>query len=545
MDILASVGVDTVFGLPGGTIAPIFDALIDHPEIRVVIHKHESAAVFAAAGYARTSGKLGVVLVTSGPGVLNALTGVATARLDGAPVLVLAGEVSRDAYGKGALQEGSAYGLNLVQATTPLAKLAMEIPEAQGAPYALRRAIDAAMSGRRGPVVVTVPLNVSKATIQVPSLSQNVGMFYELEPELVAFTARALERSARRVIFAGSGVRHGRGPELLRALAERVQCPVMTTPKAKGVFPESHPLSLGVFGMGGHTSAQDHLAQGLEVVVAVGTSLGDLATNGWSKALQPSRNLIHVDIDTTNVARAYPAQVTLACSAEMFFEEVLASVAPVAAVETHGVRRHADAARVRSERAGRVAPPRVLWELQQALPRDTIYCVDSGEHYFFATHYLEIDHPDAYLTMTGLGAMSSSLGGAIGAQLARPDRGVAVVCGDGGFAMAAAEIATAAQEGLPIVFVVFNDQRLGMVELGNMAIFGRTPDYATGPVDIAGLARALGADARVIEAEGEVLALPELRARRDRPLVLDVRIDDAIRLPKNGRFEALGAKEKK
>jgi acetolactate synthase I/II/III large subunit len=544
VDLLAKAGVEVVFGLPGGTIAPIFDALLDHPEIRVVITKHEAGAMFAAAGYARTTGKLGVVLVTSGPGVLNAMTGLAAAYCDGIPILLLAGEVSRETYGKGALQEGSAYHLNVVAMASHISKLALEIPDGNGVPGAIRRAISTAMSGRRGPVTVTIPLNVSKSTIFVPEMSQHVSTSFELDAATMVTAANALSKSARKVIFAGSGVRHGDGPALLRMLAERLQCPVMTTPKGKGVFPEDHPLSLGIFGMGGHPSANAYLAGGVEVVLAIGTSLGDLATNGWSKQLQPSRAFIHVDIDAGQIGKSYAANICIAASAERFFVEMLGRIVPIAASAEYGVRRHADPEAQTESPAGLIAPSRAVWEIQRMLPADTIYTIDSGEHYFFATHYLETLHPDAFFAMTGLGSMGSSIGAAIGAQLACPNRRVAVICGDGGYAMAANEIATAATERLPLVIVVMNDQKLRMVELGNQAIFGRTPSYPVGPMDVIQLAASLGAEGYLVDRPGRLLEIDALRENRGRPIVLDVRIDEAVRMPKNGRFEALGASKR-
>jgi acetolactate synthase I/II/III large subunit len=541
VDVLAKAGVTAVFGIPGGTICPIYDALIDHPEIKCVTTKHESAAVFAAIGYARITGRIGVVAVTSGPGVLNTLTGLATAYCDGVPILILAGEVSRETYGKGALQEGSAYSLNIVEMASHISKAALEIVEPQSAPALLRRAIATAMTGKKGPVVMTVPLNVSKATITVPSVSQSSSTHFEIDSVSMDHAAKALSRSARMVIFAGSGCRHDRGPELLKELAEVLQCPVMTTPKAKGVFPENHPLSLGVFGMGGHPSTTAYLEHGIETILAIGTSLGDLATNGWSKLLQPTRSFIHVDVDAAQIGRAYTAHVGIACSVETFVEEILLRLPPAFGRKRFGVRCHADAEAAQAETPSTIAPQRALWELQHVFPSDTIYTIDSGEHYFFALHYLRATRPDTVITMTGLGSMGSSVGAAIGAQLARPDRRIAVICGDGGFAMTCGEISTAAAEKLPIVFVVFNDGRLGMVELGHLAIFGRTPAFAVGPVDVAAAGRALGADSYTVDRPGQLLEIEALQERGHRPVVVDVHIDPKIKMPKNGRFEALGA----
>lgn len=542
VDILDRAGVRAVFGLPGGTIAPIFDALMDHRDIHTVITKHECAAMFAAAGYAFASGNLGVVATTSGPGVLNALTGLAAAHSDGLPLLLIAGEVSRNNRGRGALQEGSAFSLNIVQMAKHICKLALEIPDASAAPALFRRAITTAMSGRKGPVLVTLPIDVARSTIHVPEIGQRMVTRYEVEELHADSAAKALSRSERKVIFAGNGCRTGRGPELLRELAETLQCPVMTTPKGKGVFPEDHPLSLGIHGIGGHASAHEHMKGGVETILAIGTSLGDLATNGWSKTLIPSRTFIHVDIDAAQIGRAYQTTISIACSAETFLEEMLSRVTPAKTPKTYGINYHKDPELTFTTTPGKIAPERAIWELQQVLPRETVYTIDSGEHNLFILHYLKSFAPDSFMLMMGLASMSASIGSAIGVKLAQPERPVTVLCGDGGFAMACSEVATAAQEKLPITFAIFNDQRLGMVELGNIALYGRTPSYTTGPMDMAALGRALGARAAVIDRPGAILELEMLREERDYPIVLDIRIDENSRMPRNARFEALGAK---
>ncbi len=541
VDTLVEAGVRVVYGLPGGTIAPIFDALMARPEIRVVITRHESSATFAAIGHARATGELGVVVVTSGPGVLNTMTGVAAAFCDGVPLLVLAGEVPHASFGKGALQEGSPYHLNVIGMARSITKLSAEVVEATAAPAVLRRAMNTALSGKPGPVLLTLPLDVSTATIPVPRLSQSVSTRFEIDEGVLDSAAKALSRSYKKVIFAGNGARVGRGPELLLAVAEQLQCPVITTPKGKGVFPEDHPLCAGIFGMGGHPSAAKLLEGGLETILAIGTSLGDLATNGWSPLLKPERTLIHVDVDAAQVGRVYAAQLGIAASAEVFLEALLPRLPRGPVVGRYGIKTHTDPEALAVGPSGLISPQRALWELQQVMQDAPIYTVDSGEHYFFATHYLQVKRPDGYLVMTGLGAMGTSLGAAMGAQLARPQRRGVAICGDGGFAMMVSELSIAASEGLPVVMVVLNDQRLGMVELGNLAIYGRTPAYPIDHLDVTGAAKAMGARALVIDQPNQILAAAATLHDRSGPLVLDVRIDRGVRMPKNSRFEALAA----
>jgi acetolactate synthase-1/2/3 large subunit len=541
VDILANAGVEVIFGLPGGTIAPIYDALLDRPEIRVITTRHESGAMFAAAAYARTTGKLGVVLVTSGPGVLNALTGLASAQCDSIPLLLIGGEVARSVQGRGALQEGSAYNLNVVAMASHITKLSLEIPEATAVPAMMRRAMATAVSGRPGPVFVSLPMDVSCKHIAPPRFAHQVRTQCQIEPSALERAAYVLQNGGKQVIFAGSGLRASNGPTLLRELAEKLQCPVMTTPKAKGVFPEDHPLSLGVYGLGGHISAQEYVDGGLDVMLAIGTSLGDVQTNGWSDKLIPKHELIHVDVDPMRVGRTYAVTLGVAAPATAFLEGVLALCEPSLAHQSFGVRDFTSAEASVSQTPGRISPARALWEIQQIMPADTIYTIDAGEHFVFATHFLRITEPDSFFCMTGLGSMGPSIGGAIGCKLARPDRTVAAICGDGGFAMVGTEVATAVQAETPIVVFVFNDGRYGMVEQGNERVYGRTPLYPVSSASTPILAKELGAETLQINAPDQLLERRFNLRRPKKSWIVEILIDESFRFGANQRMANLAA----
>jgi acetolactate synthase-1/2/3 large subunit len=400
----------------------------------------------------------------------------------------------------------------------------------------LRKAIASALSGRRGPVVLTLPMDTTTATISVPAVSLEVKTSYAIAPAAIDAAVDAVQTSRRTVVLAGSGVRVGDGPARLREFAERVQCPVMTTPKGKGVFPESHPLHLGVFGMGGHASTSNFLQDGVDTMIAVGTSFGDLTTDGWSPLLKARRNFIQVDIDPQQIGRSYAVNLGIAAPAARFFEEMTARL-PQAPATSFGIKYHCDpeAASVGTE--GRIALPRALWEIQQVFARDTLFTVDVGEHFCFATHYLRINDPNGYILMLGLGSMGASISAAIGARVAHPQRNVVAICGDGCFAMNAFEIATAVAERLPIVVFVVNDRRLGMVEIGDTALYGRTPRYPTTPMNVAKIASALGAHGVTVQQPGEILNLDILRKPDRGPVVVELLIDRSIKLPKKGRFD--------
>jgi acetolactate synthase-1/2/3 large subunit len=538
---LVREGLNVFFGIPGGAISPVVDALLDVPEARVVLVRHEAEAVFAACGHYLAGGAPAVVFVTSGPGATNALTGIASARCDGIPLVVLVGEVPRPLQGRGALQDGSSHHLDIAGVGRRLAKECWEATSAHALPALVRRAVRAATSGRPGPVILTLPLDVQSAETIDGVVASAEEPAQIVASEGVVAAARLLQASRRAIVLAGAGLRGGDGPAALLELATRYQIPVITTPKGKGVFPESHPLCLGVFGIGGHPSASAYLGGGVDVLLALGTSFGDLSTEGWSELLVPERALIHVDVDGTAIGRHYAASLAVVGPAAPFLRALAARLErPRPRIPALGVTRLTDPAEATDGEEGRISPARALWELQHVLPEDSTYVIDSGEHFLFAAHYLRVERPEGFLAQTGLGSMGSSLGAAIGAQLACPARRVAAIMGDGGFGMTATQIADAVAAGLPITACVFNDERLAMCELGHANVFGRTPAFPTPPVDVVMMARAMGADALRVEHTGDILRHAPAFAARRGPLVVDVRIDRSFKLPKKDRIGALG-----
>ncbi|MBX3186396.1 MAG: thiamine pyrophosphate-binding protein, partial [Labilithrix sp.] len=550
IDVLIDAGVDTVFGLPGGAIGPMNDALLDRPECRVITTRHESGAMFAAASYARTTGKLGVVFLTSGPGILNAMTGLASAFCDGMPVLVIVGEVPRSVFGRRALQEGSSHHLDIVTTCRPIAKMVAQIPFPDVAPSMLHRAIATALSGCRGPVVLTIPLDVMSKPIHAARFVSDVGVAHRHDAPLmraaVTDAAEAMSSAKRPLIFVGSGCRWGSTPERVRELAEHLQCPVMTTPKAKGIFPESHPLSLGVFGYGGHPSATRYLERGVDALLTIGSSLGDIATNAWSKLIVPSRHFIQIDADASQIGRNYPVTMGLVGDAGELVAALARSVPRrPRGPKTFGVHRFTDPSVAAHGSEGRISPMRALWELQRRMPAETVYTADIGEHLLFAIHYVEANDPQSFIIMTGLGSMGSSIAGALGARLGDRRRPAVAICGDGCFAMNLGDLAVAARDRIPLIVAVLNDERYGMVEMGHEATYGRTPQYPAGPMSVTLMARSVGADAVTIEHNDEIAEVDLSGLDIGRPLVLDIRIDRSVRMPKNARFDSITAATKK
>jgi acetolactate synthase-1/2/3 large subunit len=392
-------------------------------------------------------------------------------------------------------------------------------------------------------VLLTLPMDVTTATIAAPHLSGTVALETAVPDAAIDELIALLAGATRPLILAGSGVRGGDAPARLLEVVERLRCPVACTPKGKGIVPESHPLTLGVLGLGGHPSARSYLDGGVDVLLAIGTSLGDLSTDGFARELQASRAMIHVDIDARQIGKSYAPTHAVVGDAERVLGQMAALIpdgidlsrrAPVAGVARHRIRAGSSTTAI--------APQDAIAELRAILPDDAIVTVDSGEHFLWAVHCLEINHPDAFVAMTGLGSMGQSIGAAIGAQLAHPSRTVATIVGDGCFAMNAFEVATAVAEQLPLRIFVFNDERLGMVEIGHQTVYGRKPDYPTTPLDVCQVARGLGAVTLRVTQPGQLGAAIELLHTHPGPVVVDVRIDPEVRLPKKDRVGAFAPK---
>src|SRR3569623_1665808 len=329
------------------------------------------------------TGELAVVAVTSGPGMLNAMTGLASAGCDGLPVMLLVGEVPHAAHGKGVLQDGSAHGLHLVDMARHVTKLSVEVPRPSALPHLVRRAITTAMAGKQGPVMLTLPMDVTTAMIRPPRIDGAIALGEVLPAETLGEIEALLRAADRPLILAGSGARGA--ADRLRQVAELLRCPVATSPKGKGVFPENHPLALGVLGMGGHDSARAYLASGVDLVLAIGTSLGDLATAGFAPELQ-SRTLIHVDIDARQIGKSYEPSHAVIASAAQFLAAVRERFE---AKPLRGRPRELPSGVTRVKLPASSVPDRIashdaIREIQRALPTDTIFTIDSGEHFLFA-----------------------------------------------------------------------------------------------------------------------------------------------------------------
>lgn len=534
VETLNELGVDTYYGVPGGAIASMYDALVDYPHLKVVNTRHETGAAFMAMGHSRVGGSLPCLLMTSGPGITNAITGLAAAAADGMPLIAIGGEVPRKNFGRGALQEGSRYHLDVLGMVRSVTKFAAEVTNPRLAATLVRKAVATALSGRQGPVFLSLPLDVANEYVCPIQSSIHSSTRFELDDEMLDRVAEILQESERGLIVVGSGTRHPEAVRWVGTLAATLQIPVVTTPKAKGLFPESDPLSLGVFGLGGHPSASEYLGQGVDTLLAIGTGLGEAGTNSWSPVLQPTRAFIQIDIDPAQIGKNYQVDYGLVGHAHLILKELASRVRRrLRPCSTTGVKYHQPEAA--TDESVPLKSAYVIRALQEILPPETIFASDIGEHAIFAIHSLVINRPDGFIINTGLGSMGSGIGAAIGAKVAQPQRPVVAICGDYGFQMFGMELSTCMNHGIGVVFAIFNDARMRMVESGQNTVFGRAGMLHSHWVDFAALARGIGARGFTIRTPQDLAALPPDLATARIPTVLDIHIDPTSSFPVNGR----------
>lgn len=548
LDILESEGVEYIFGVPGGPLTGLFEAMADRRKIRLVLAKHEGGAAFMAASYARVSGKLAVCCGTSGPGATNALTGVASAHADSLPVLLLTGQVSTAVFGKGAIQESSAFGIDLVQLFKPITKLSAMLPSAARIPDTVRAAIRTATSGRPGAVHLSMPADMLRQPIRYQSLhpGQYRTSAQPVDLDAVEQAARLLATAHRPMLLAGHGVALGRAADALLELARAFQIPVATSPKGKGVFPEDHPLSLGVLGFGGHELAERYLrAPDLDLLLVVGSSLNEFVTDAWTLPIGAQR-LVQIDIDPTVIGRNFPVEVGIVGHAAAALRELTERAARIASdtlrstppashsrVPLDPLRelrritpRHLAPEALESDSVP-LKPQRLVRELRAAMPGDALLFVDNGNSILWGTHYFEVRRPYTYFIDLGLASMGSAVAGVVGGALAAPGKPAVALVGDAAFAMNGFEVHTAVEQRLPIVWVVLDNGGHGMVHQGDTLMKGRDLGVSLYqvPIDAAAMAQSVGARGVRVKSPAEFRAAITEALALGEPTVIDALID--------------------
>ena len=505
VEALVHEGVDAIFGYPGGAVLHIYDELWRaRDRITHYLVRHEQGAVHMAEGYARATGRVGVVLVTSGPGATNAVTGIANAYMDSTPLVVVTGQVPRHLIGTDAFQEVDTVGI-----TRPCVKHNYLVREAGDLPAIVREAFHLARSGRPGPVVIDIPKDVSAARSNYSRLD-HVGFPFSSEPACVDpdSAQRAFEfiLSAKRpILYVGGGITNSGAFDGLLALAEALRLPVTPTLMGLGGFPSSHPLCLGMLGMHGTYAANMGVAES-DLLVALGVRFDDRVT-GKLATFAPQASVIHVDIDPANIGKNVAPSLALAGDVKQALNQFLSLVRQETpeSLEQSIREREPWWDQIRnwqreqplrfSGSQDQIKPQTVIRELHRLTQGDAIVTTDVGQHQMWVAQFYPFTRSRQLITSGGLGTMGFGLPAAIGAQLAKPEQLVIAVVGDGGFQMTNQELATAVQYGLPVKILIMNNGYLGMVRQWQEMFYDRTyseVDISVAP-DFVKLAEAYGA----------------------------------------------------
>jgi acetolactate synthase-1/2/3 large subunit len=537
---LEAEGVEYIFGVPGTTLVPLFDALNKQSAIKPILAKHEEGAAFMADGYARVSGKIGVCYATSGPGATNLVSGVATAFMDNIPLLVVTGQVPTSMYGKGTFQDSTKAGIDSVAMFDPITKYSTMIMSKYKMPEVLREAFRIALSGKKGPVHISYPKDIMQTQVedsQLPPQAYRVKAEY-FDRKLVIDAAEKLVKAKRPAILVGSGAIASDATSEVLELAEMLNIPVATTPKAKGAFPESHALSLGVLGFCGSPSAEEYILGDVDVLLVIGSSLNEGATFSWDPRLMPSDCLIHINIDPSEIGKNYVAGIGLVGDCRAVLSEISFRVLRELQNYDPKIQRPVDEIVEFKKKVGifvdeekmysqsvPIKPQAFMREFQQILPKDAIVFFDTGNHICWAIHYLKFDQPN-FICAFGLLTMGYATAAAIGGKLAAPNKPVIAVVGDGCFLMNGMEIATAVNHEIPVVWIIQNNAKLGLVhELQKFSLGKKTVSTTFREVNLAKVGEGLGAQGFRIEKPGELSKVLPKALESKKPCVIDVLID--------------------
>jgi acetolactate synthase-1/2/3 large subunit len=531
---LEAEGVDTMFGIPGGAVLPLYDAIARGTTVRHVLARHEQGAGHMAEGYARASGRVGVALATSGPGATNLVTPIADAWADSTPIVCITGQVRSHLVGTDAFQE-----CDIVGVTLPIVKHSWLVQDVKEIPHVIKAAFHIARTGRCGPVLVDIPRDIQEAEIDF-HYPANVDLPGWRPPKKgharqIREAAKCIAASEKPILYVGGGVLNGDACAELEQLAEVGRLPVVTTLMGKGAFPESHELHFGWPGM--HGPKWSNLAiNTADVLVAVGARFDDRVTMKLS-AFAPGATVVHLDIDSAEIGKLRDADVPVVGPLKQILRDLAAEVgrlrdegAPPPDAWLQKIADWREEFPLRYGASDEYLKPQAVVEQLQALTAgtDVIVTTGVGQHQMWAMQYIRSERPRTFITSGGLGTMGYGIPAAVGAKAARPDATVVCVDGDGCFQMTGQELATSVLEGLPIVVVLVNNGYLGMVTQWQDMFFDerRSHVHLTHAVpDYAKLAEAYGALGITVRTSDELGPALEQALGCGRTVVVDCRVD--------------------
>ncbi len=525
LECLRREGVKHMFGYPGGAVLPIYDALYDYADIQHILVRHEQGASHMADGYARVTGEVGVCLATSGPGATNLVTGIATAYMDSIPMVAITGQVRTTAIGKDAFQEADITGI-----TMPITKHNYLVKAGDELPRALAEAFYIARSGRPGPVLVDIPLDVAlnridwdpetyPKIVDIPSYRPTT-KGHEMQ---IRKAAQLIAEAKRPVLYVGGGAIASGARDEVTALAEQTNILVTTTLLGKGAIDENHKLSIGMLGMHG-TAYANHAVNNCDLLIAVGARFDDRVTGKVDKFATGAK-VIHIDIDPAEIGKVRAPEVPIVGDVKTVLIELLKHVEGRPWSEWNDqILEWKTLFPLMYPRDGKLYAEYVIEQLGEATDWDCIMTTDVGQHQMWAAQYFKCRRPRQWVTSGGLGTMGYGLPSAVGAQLAFPDKRVVCLSGDGSFQMMAQELMTATVYKLPIIIAIVNNKTLGMVRQWQELFYDERyshVDLQASP-DFVKLAEAYGGvGLRVEKPEDVDAAIQTALAVTDRPIVID------------------------
>ncbi|MEW6739195.1 MAG: thiamine pyrophosphate-binding protein [Nitrospirota bacterium] len=550
---LENHGVEYIFGIPGGALEPLNNALYKS-KIKVIVTKHEEGAAFMADGYARLSGKLGVCCGTAGPGSTNLTTGIASSYADSIPVLALTGQVATSVFGKSAAQEFAGESVSIVDMFKKITKHSDIVINEKRVQEMVSKALRVALTGRTGPVHLNLPNDVMKREVDEIDIYSYIKRTMVFDRDGVKQSAKFLLSAKRPVIVAGWGMVLSRADGELLELAEMMNIPVATSPKAKGIVSELHPLSLGVLGFAGSPVAKEYIIKNdVDVMLAIGTSFNELVTSGWDKRLLPDKALIQIDIDPDEIGKNYPVGVGIVGDAKVVLRELIYEIKrQFGKKKTVGADRLSEVKKIKmkfisankekSAKSNKIyKPQRLIKDLMDSLPKDTIYFSDIGNSMAWTIHCIKSINPYSFYVPLGFASMGYAVCASIGAKLAMPDRPIIVIAGDGAFLMNGMEVSTAVNYNIPVIWVIMNNSLLGTVYHGRrLASLPEGIPSRFKQVDFVKIAEGLGASGIRITKPGEInKKFMDDIISSGKPTVLDVIIDPEEVPPIQSRIKTL------
>jgi acetolactate synthase-1/2/3 large subunit len=524
VDTLIELGVDTMFGYPGGVVLPLFDKLYDAP-INFIIPRHEQGGCHMADAYARASGKVGVILVTSGPGACNLTTGLATAMMDSVPIVALTGQVRTELIGNDAFQEADTTGI-----TRPITKHNVIVKDVKNLARTIREAFLIASTGRPGPVLVDIPVDVAVAKCAHIQSEATKLPGYRVRtqghPRQITLAAKAINESERPALYVGGGVISANASDEMRELAEKAHLPVTTTLLGLGSFDQSKPESLDMLGMHGAAYA-NYAVQECDLLISIGARFDDRVT-GKLKAFAPNAKTIHIDIDPASISKNVRVDIPVVGDAKLILTELIKQVAHRERTEwfTKIAEWKSRFPFSYDENSGSLKPQYILEELTRQTEGKAIITTGVGQNQMWAAQFYKFSRPRQFISSGGLGTMGFGLPAAIGAQIARPDETVIAIDGDSSFNMTLTELSTAVQYNLPIKVCILNNGYMGMVRQWQELFYNKrySKSFLKNP-DFAVLARAFGAEGISIDKKADVPKAIKQMLNSKGPCVVDFKIE--------------------